>query len=577
MSNLFQKNAYQILGLDISSTQKEIVKRAKEIQNYLLIDEHPEYPTDISFYKDKRTSDNVKESLQKLSQPEKRIKEYFFWFEIRNDIDEKAIHLINKDEHNEALELWKAEMDKSESKSYFYKKNLAITYSVLLDVKGQKNHLEKSLSYWHSLFKDDNFWTTFFKNYKLFDDLDTREDILTTFRNNAPKYLADFYLEVSKKYADKSIFEAYYQIFKIKGSKVDETFLKDIYKKINDECEILNKMIRKDIEKIPSETFTEINSTITKIKRHFKGIKDLGLFDSSEVKVERDNVAEVLLSLSIFLHNDHNLSEEALDLAKEAIKISGTDSMKGRIEKNIVTIQDVIDYKGHEGQYNLILNTAKEGDVDGAINLINIELQKDDVPLSLKDVYIKTKNTLEERVRIHGKPLKNAPSLHTINGCGTTIYGDTLWFVLIMIPIFALGRYSVTALGNGQYNFLGELKLHQWQKIWNIVAGVIIAILAIGIMGSSSNSSPSSSTTENSGSSVENVCSDSRCNQKWPNTKFSHKDSNDKCICDCVDGFMWNDDQSGCEVPNYTELCKKKFGPNSTWSGKFEGDKFICN
>jgi hypothetical protein len=575
MANLFNKNSYQILGLDISSTQKEIVKRAKEIQNYLLIDEHPEYPTDISFYRDKRTSDNVKESLQKLSQPEKRIKEYFFWFEIRNDIDEKAIHLINKSEHNEALELWRAEMEKSGSKSYFYKKNLAITSSILLDAKGQKNHLEKSLSYWRNLLKDDDFWTTFFKNYKLFDDLNTREDILTSFKNSASKYLADFYLEVSKKYEDKSIFEAYYQIFKTKGSKVDETFLRDIYKKINDECDILNKMIRKDIEKIPPETFSEINSTITKIKRHFKGIKDLGLFDSSEVKVERDNVAEVLLSLSIFLHNDHNLSEEALDLAKDAIKISGTDSMKGRIEKNIVTIQEAIDYKDHEEQFNLILNTAKEGDVDKAINLINVELQKDDVPLSLKEVYIKTKNTLEERVKTHGKPIKNAPTMYCINGCGTRMYGDILYFVLLFIPIIPWARYSVQELGDGRYNFFGKLDLPQWQKAWKYIGLVVIGLFLMGLFSSSSNNS-SSTTPKNSNSTTETVCSDDFCRQKYFNSIFSYKDTvNNKCICGCPDGNTMNKALTGCIT--YTEACKEQFGADSYWSGEFEGEQFLCN
>lgn len=577
MASLFKKNAYQLLGIDVSSAQKDIVKRGKEILNYLLIDEQPNYPLDLTIYSDQRTSNNVKQALEDLSRPEKRIKEHFFWFEIRNKTDEEAIGFIKKDEYDEAIELWKSETEKTGVKSYFCKKNLAILFSILVDVKNKKNYLQKSLFYWNELITDESFWSTFFKNYKLFDDLNTREDILTSFKENSPKYLADFYLEVSKKYKDKSIFEDFYKEFHVKGSKVDDAYLKNTYLKLTEICEFLRKIARNENKKMPLESFPEIEANISSIKSYLKEIKDLGLYESSDVKVERDNIAEAILSLSIFLHNEHNLSEEALILAKDANKICGTDSMKEKIKKDIKTIEETIEFKKHEAQYNLIFSTIKEGDYDQALNLLNLELQKEEIPLSIRDTYLKTKSDLETRLKTYGKPLKAAPSLHTINGCGTTIYGDTLWFVLIMIPIFALGRYSVTAIGNGRYNFLGELKLHQWQKIWNIVAGVIIAILAIGIMGSSSNSSSSSSSTENSSSTVENVCSDSRCNQKWQNTKFSHKDSNDKCICDCIDGFMWNDDQSGCEVPNYTELCKKKFGPNSTWSGKFEGDKFICN
>jgi len=575
MSSLFKNNAYQILGLDISSPQKDIVKRGKEILNLLKIDESPNYKTDINLYKDSRTSNDVKQSSEDLSKPEKRVMNFFFWFDFRDTVDEKALNLIKEQKFDDAFKLWEDAVNKNNSQSFFYKKNLAILYSILFDIKGKNNYLKKSISYWNSLIKDEKYWLFFYKNYKLYDDLDTREDILLNFKNEAIKYLADFYLDVSKKYRDKSIFEYFYKEFKVKGSKIDDAYLKDIYKKITDKCESLRKIVRKENKQMPLESSAEIDGIISTIKIYLKEIKELGLYDSSDVKVERDNIAEAIISLSIFLHNDHSLSEEALSLAKEASKICGTDSMKEKINKDIKTIKEVIDFKEHESQFNLIFSDIKEGNLDMALNLLNLELQKEDIPLNIREIYIKTKNDLETRLKTHGKFIKNAPSMYCINGCGTRMYGDTLYFVLIFIPIIPLSRYSVTNNGNGTYTFFGKLDLHPWQKIWKYIGLGIIGLLILSIMFSNSSSTSSTTTPV---STDENQCSDSFCKEKYSNSEFSYYDSaNNKCMCKCPDEYMWNDDESGCITINYNDLCKKKFGSNSSWTGRFEGNKYICN
>jgi len=77
------------------------------------------------------------------------------------------------------------------------------------------------------------------------------------------------------------------------------------------------------------------------------------------------------------------------------------------------------------------------------------------------------------------EPIESAPSLYTINGCGTTLYGESLAFVLLSIPIFWFARYSVTPVGNNKYSFHGKKKLAPWQIIWNIVIAVCIAIFFI--------------------------------------------------------------------------------------------------
>lgn len=82
----------------------------------------------------------------------------------------------------------------------------------------------------------------------------------------------------------------------------------------------------------------------------------------------------------------------------------------------------------------------------------------------------------------------NAPSLHTINGVGVTLYGATdydaetcshiatYYFVVFFLPVFPLARYRVIKNGNS-YRFLAKFPLRNFDK-WHIAFSLTaIAIL----------------------------------------------------------------------------------------------------
>jgi len=76
------------------------------------------------------------------------------------------------------------------------------------------------------------------------------------------------------------------------------------------------------------------------------------------------------------------------------------------------------------------------------------------------------------------EPISSAPSLHTINGCGFTMYGSsdhrpdgsymtTYYFVILAIPLFPIARYRVMHAGGNSYKFLGKGHLRTLDK-WHI-------------------------------------------------------------------------------------------------------------
>lgn len=64
-------------------------------------------------------------------------------------------------------------------------------------------------------------------------------------------------------------------------------------------------------------------------------------------------------------------------------------------------------------------------------------------------------------------PVSYVPGLKTINGVGTTLYGDSICIVALFIPILWLGRYRVEALGGGRYSIQGKRRLGTWQVVYN--------------------------------------------------------------------------------------------------------------
>lgn len=79
-------------------------------------------------------------------------------------------------------------------------------------------------------------------------------------------------------------------------------------------------------------------------------------------------------------------------------------------------------------------------------------------------------------------PITRAPTLKTINGFGTAMYGQTVCLVLLHIPVLAFGRYQVQHLGFGRYSFAGKMRLRPWQRIYNCAAGIYLCIVVINAM-----------------------------------------------------------------------------------------------
>lgn len=339
MSNTLKNNAYHILGLDVSASEKDISKRSKEILNRLLADDTPEYDLDIGMFSDFRTEDSVKDALQRLQSQKKKIKEYFFWLQIADSVDEQVLKFLKTKDYPNAIKTWQNVSGGDSTKNLLYKKNLAILYCLVLSIENNEEYLKDSLSAWKDLIDSDKFWSSFSKIYRLHDEQTASEDIIHEFRKHVVELLSDIYTELHQIHKNNDYVNEFQKTFSVKGEKIEKNVLAPAYQAINKAVEGLEKMEVSKDGKFDKEESEAIKKYIASVQEELNKLIDLGLYDDSQTKIMRDRAANALRSIVIDLHNNLSELEKSKRLLEIAVSLAGTDSLKNKLKSELDQIE----------------------------------------------------------------------------------------------------------------------------------------------------------------------------------------------------------------------------------------------
>jgi hypothetical protein len=482
MSNLLKNNAYHILGLDTSATQRDILKRSKDIIKLIQIDDLPRYDFDVDVFENFRTEDSVRESIQKLTSPKKQIKDYFFWFHIADEVDEQAVGILRKNDPESAARVWEHHAEGSSTKALFYKKNLALLYCLLLFKSGNDHYLKSSLEIWHEILNSSKFWPAFTKVYHLNDELNTSQETVAEFQKQCVSYLSDLYTEIAEARKDNKYIAQFSNVFNVKGEKTSKAVLSPIFDSMTVAIEKLESMKVAEDGVLDKEESAFLKQHVTAIQNGCNKLIELSLYDDSHAKLVRERAAAALRSISIDLNNHLNETGVALGLSKIAEKISGTESFKNTLQEDLKQIQKNDDHNKNEEKFKKItspiLEDFKNGNAERALKSINEHIYNDTTDEVLKKELRELKEIIEARIAKHGKPA-GTPSMGTFNTVGFKMYGDTNYFVVLFIPLIPISRWSCEDHGDGTYSFYGKLELTQAQIIWRTIGIIIIIGLII--------------------------------------------------------------------------------------------------
>jgi hypothetical protein len=233
-------------------------------------------------------------------------------------------------------------------------------------------------------------------------------------------------------------------------------------------CDMLEYILQFNIESVSKPTF-ENNYEIVKAK--------------NAERIEQEKYLPVLKKWATVLSEIRDLTkqvEEKVIEPKRAYKSVSKVVDINELNSLDLFADEVRDQICYSIRSLSISSWNVQEDIDTSLSLIGfaskIEITKETREKINEDLK-KLKEIKEER-EARGEPIDSAPSLRTINGVGTKIYDDTLYFVFFFIPIIPLARYRLEETNQG-YRFFAKLKLHRYQQIWQWVAPIGIILLII--------------------------------------------------------------------------------------------------
>ncbi|MCB4757305.1 MAG: hypothetical protein LHV69_09825 [Elusimicrobia bacterium] len=330
--NVISNNAYRILGLDASASQRLIQRRSKEIIAQLKIDSKPVYDLDLTVLGEGRNETSVKEAVQRLSSPRSRIKEYFFWFHL-NTSDTELQKCLKENNLIDAVQKIRAALSENG-----YGRHLCIINSILLITHPSSGLLSTSLDDWKQLIESDRFWNYFFQNYRANDELGTDDSILAQFRSEVVSYLSDLYTHLSLFHGNSRFAKEFSVRFGTKGNALKNELLSPLYKELGNACEELENL---KLSKEPAARelqYKQIQSVIKTSQSAINNISELGAYDDGDSKSIRDRLAGAIRSISLRFHNEFNDIDRATKLLQFASVISGTAGLDENIKADLDTL-----------------------------------------------------------------------------------------------------------------------------------------------------------------------------------------------------------------------------------------------
>ena len=345
MTTSLKGNAYHMLGLTGTATSKQILQRANEIVQRLKIDDVPEYDLDIQIFGNHRTEESVKDALRRLQTPKARLREYFFWFRVADEIDKSAMgHLAQRD-FDDTIAVWQTASDQHSNGAFTHKRNLALALTIsLLDRTAPPGRIEASLSTWAMLLDSPRFWKAFAEEYKQDAEL-LSDEAIADFQKNAASDLSDVYAEIQEIRGGGNYVYRFQQLFSARGKKIEENILNPTFQAIQTAIEQLEQVQLSETDNYDSAKASQLKNPVAAIQTELNKLIDAGLYEDSTTKLLRDRAATALRKVVLDIHNHHDDLDTSLRLLQLANKIAGTDSLKALLKSDLDQIQQNISYE----------------------------------------------------------------------------------------------------------------------------------------------------------------------------------------------------------------------------------------
>ncbi len=498
--DLFRKNAFRVTGLPVDATSRDIAKRSNDLKILAELGQDAESQKRSFSLKPSPSIDEIREALQKLKDPEKRLIDEFFWFwpeKFGESSSDAAMQALAKGDLQAAAKTWMSRRNDPAQRVVATHNLALIAHVSALDWENHSLESEldaerrrKTSDYWKTAFRrwdriatGEQLWESVSKRIGELDEPNLTTGFARRMRTTLPTAFDKINAELVVALAESGKIElARIQVQLIRDrsqesptniEKVAEFVLLPARNRLKEHIRQAKERGGKSPEdgiNAARDLLEETRETLALFTLFF------GMFlgKASDLRNDVfDEVASTCNQLQVAYHKASGDNNACLELLKTVLSFATSPELRKRIEENLKTLSENIEASGRESLY---------------ANL---------------------------------RPISSAPSLSTMNGCGFTLYGSTdvdaangsylttYYFVFLFIPVFPICRYRVTRNGNS-YRFFGKAPLRPCDK-WHLGISVAVILSAMAVLlsnnSSLSSSSPSALYSSNLSSSLSSSSS----------------------------------------------------------------------
>lgn len=394
--DLFRHNAFRITGLPVDATAREITKHADRLKLMQELGQGAAAHTGVVALKPPPTMDQIRDALQKLKDPEKRLLDEFFWFwpeEFGQRDSDAGIQAVLRGGLDQAVEIWSSREDEP-SNGVAAKHNLAILYHLCAvdwdshAINGDADKARRaettkywqgSLKRWERLLSNDRFWDKVTNRIRQIDDARLTTGFVRRMRISLPQALSKINLDLALAFAEAGKFEdARRHVDLVRHTSYGAATLETTADLVLTPVRIrLKEHIRIAQERTaanPTDGASAARELVEQAKRSF-ALFDLFLSKGNDTRNELfDEVASTCNQIPVSYHKATGDDTTCLEIVRAALPFATSMELRQQIEKNINTLSGNLNIKKVDSIYTT-LKSIQDSQVAPSLRLNRFRLE----------------------------------------------------------------------------------------------------------------------------------------------------------------------------------------------------------
>jgi hypothetical protein len=357
--NLYSLNPFRVLGLPVEATPRAINNRERE----LMILESMGFPPEemarlfTGFLPCNPPPDEeaVREALYKLSEPDLRMVEEFFWFwpqQADREDQDAAFSAMKNGDYQQAINIWNRQAGNGDVIAVH---NLAVLYHALaLDIEKMEQiqtlneqqarqkfyYWKEAFSRWRACIGEDSLWKRMRDRIIELDDPRATEHELEKLKSLLPaailKINATLLIQAAERESrqDIQMHNSLIGESGFAGAAIEEVF-RPVLAPLREKIKLLCSAADKEINEKP-ENGNQVAARLMEQGSRILQLIDLLLERGNSAREEaHEQIVQQLISAIVVFANQTEDWETGLRLMEQTLTIAESDSIRERIQSNI--------------------------------------------------------------------------------------------------------------------------------------------------------------------------------------------------------------------------------------------------